>query len=479
MTAYESTPRGPVVVIGAGPVGLAAAARLHVEGLSHVVLEAGTEAGAAVRAWGHVRLFTPWRYLVDEAARSLLEAERWTAPDADHVPTGHELVDHYLVPLAATGALSSVVRFGTRVDAITRSGMDKLESGAREQRGFTAHATGPDGTPITVEAGAVIDATGTYASPNPLGSAGVPAAGERAAADRLFYGIPDVRGRDRARFAGKRIGVVGSGHSAFNTLLDLQALREESGAEVTWFVRAYSPGLWGGEDADALSERGALGRRMRELAESGRMTIESPFATTAVERSGDEIVLVDRTGKGSAPLDQVVVVTGFRPDLTLTRELRLGLDPVVEAPTALAPLIDPNLHSCGTVPPHGYRELSHPETDYFSVGMKSYGRAPTFLMITGYEQVRSVVKALAGDLEAAGRVELDLPETGVCSAPSTGAFEGSDGSCCAPPIEDSSASCCAPAVSEPEEECCAPTCCEPAPVSIGIGGRRDRTGAPS
>ena len=111
----------------------------------------------------------------------------------------------------------------------------------------------------------------------------------------------------------------------------------------------------------------------------------------------------------------MIATTGFRPDLSLLAELRLDLDDRVEAPRTLAPLIDPNLHSCGSVPPHGVDELSHPDEGVYVVGMKSYGRAPTFLLRTGYEQVRSVVAALAGDWQAARQVELVLPETGVCS----------------------------------------------------------------
>jgi hypothetical protein len=113
--------------------------------------------------------------------------------------------------------------------------------------------------------------------------------------------------------------------------------------------------------------------------------------------------------------DEIIAATGFRPDLELLRELRLDLDDRVEAPRALAPLIDPNLHSCGSVPPHGVDELSHPDAGVYVVGMKSYGRAPTFLLRTGYEQVRSIVAALAGDWDSARNVELVLPETGVCS----------------------------------------------------------------
>ncbi len=118
--------------------------------------------------------------------------------------------------------------------------------------------------------------------------------------------------------------------------------------------------------------------------------------------------------------DVVVNATGFRPDLAPLREIRTDLDAVVEAPRLLAPLIDPNVHSCGTVEPHGFRELTHPEHGFFLVGMKSYGRAPTFLLATGYEQVRSIVAWLAGDMASASRVELTLPATGVCSTDAGG-----------------------------------------------------------
>jgi hypothetical protein len=132
-----------------------------------------------------------------------------------------------------------------------------------------------------------------------------------------------------------------------------------------------------------------------------------------------------RLGAGSAccgrhvEVDEIIVATGFRPDLSYLRELRISLDPALECPPSLAPLIDPNLHSCGTVRPHGARELAQPEPGFYFAGMKSYGRAPTFLMMTGYEQVRSIVADIAGDREAAERVELVLPETGVCSGPAT------------------------------------------------------------
>jgi hypothetical protein len=407
----------PVAVIGAGPIGLAAAAHLVARGLTPVVLEAGDEVGASVRRWPHVRLFSPWKYLVDPAARTMLEAAGWTEPDGDALPTGGQLVERYLAPLAALPQLAPHVRTGRRVEAVSRRGYDKVKTAGREQAPFELVVRTADGRSERLLASAVIDASGTYESPNPMGASGLPVEGEAELAHRIHYGIPDVLGRERDRYAGRRTLVVGSGHSAFNALLELVALaREAPGTEVVWAIRRTEPGLlFGGEEKDKLPARGSLGTRIRRLLDTGEVKLVSGFRTTRLVDTERGIVVQGEGGAVIGPVDEIVVATGFRPELGMLRELRTGLDPWLEAPVALAPLIDPNLHSCGTVYPHGFAELSHPERDFYVVGMKSYGRAPTFLLLTGYEQVRSVVAALAGDLESARNVELVLPETGVCS----------------------------------------------------------------
>ena len=406
----------PVAVIGAGPVGLVAAAHLVGRGETPVVLEAGERVGASVRRWGHVRLFSPWKYLTEPVSRGMLEAAGWTAPDPEALPTGGELVERLLEPLAALPAIAPHLRLGTRVLSVSRAGMDKVKTAGREQAPFELVVERADGRVERLLARAVIDASGTWSTPNPLGASGVPAEGEREAAQRIHYGIPDALGRDRARYAGKRTLVIGSGHSAFNALLDLAALaRRAPGTEVVWAVRRTEPGqMFGGGARDALAARGSLGARMQALVEGGEVRLVTGFrAERLVAVEGG--MRVESADGAIGPVDEVVVAAGFRPELSMLRELRLGLDPWLEIPTALAPLIDPNVHSCGTVYPHGFEELKHPERDFFVVGMKSYGRAPTFLLLTGYEQVRSVVLGLTGDLEGARRVELVLPETGVCS----------------------------------------------------------------
>ncbi|HEX4953841.1 MAG TPA: NAD(P)-binding domain-containing protein [Thermoanaerobaculia bacterium] len=405
----------PIAVLGAGPVGLAAAAHLLARGLEPIVLEAGERVGANALEWGHVRMFSPWKMNHDRASVALLEAEGWEAPPAEEFPTGRDLVERYLEPLAATQAIAPRVRLGARVTAVSRLGFDRMKTSGREQAAFLVRLEGATGEEELL-ASAVIDATGTWRSPNPLGASGLPALGEKALAGQVFYGIPDVLERHRQRYAGRRVLVVGSGHSAFNAVLDLYDLaRQELGTELIWAVRRPSiERLFGGGERDQLAARGRLGGKLGELVRSGRIRVETGFHLDRLSRGARGVVAWD--GDRALPeVDEIVATTGLRPDRGLLAELRLDLDEATEAPRALAPLIDPNDHSCGTVRPHGVDELSHPEPGLYVVGMKSYGRAPTFLLATGYEQVRSVAAALAGDWKAAREVQLVLPETGVCA----------------------------------------------------------------
>jgi hypothetical protein len=290
-----------------------------------------------------------------------------------------------------------------------------------------------------VLARAVIDASGSLSQHNPLGSAGVPAIGEPELADRIIYGLPDVLAQ-RERYAGKRVLVVGAGHSAMSVLQDLVALRRDApDTRILWAVRrAPDDELFGGGERDGLPERAALGRAVEALARAGEVELRYGVRIEALEQTPDGVVAIHEGGT-IGPVDEIVATTGFRPNVGMLRELRLDLDSSVEAPKALAPLIDPNIHSCGSVPPHGERELAHPEPDFYLAGMKSYGRAPTFLMLTGYEQVRSIAAALAGDREAADRVELLLPETGVCKSRIPDTAPAGQAGCCLPTIDDGEA----------------------------------------
>lgn len=422
----------PIAVIGGGPVGLAAAAHLIERGLSVKLYEAGSAVGTSMRDWGHVRVFTPWRYCADAAATRILERHGWRLPAADKFPTGAEIVSQYLEPLARTPELAAVIENDARIAAISRQGLDKVGSRGREERPFVLQVKAAKGNRRDL-ARAVIDASGTWATPNPLGASGLPADGEAKFAVRIAYGIPDVLGRDRALYAGSTTLVVGAGHSAANALLDIAKLaKSEPSTAAIWATRSTNlVRIYGGGDADQLPARGELGADTRELVESGRVRLISGFAILALREEAGRLIVTGESADGSnsvGPVDRIIVATGQRPDLSLTRELRLDLDSWLESTRALGPLIDPNEHSCGSVPPHGHRELAHLEPNFYTVGIKSYGRAPTFLLLTGYEQVRSVVAALAGDLVAADATQLVLPETGVCTTQYAVEDEAAD--CC-------------------------------------------------
>jgi len=440
MTLLDLTPRTtvsdrlatlPVVIIGAGPIGLAAAANLVERGIDFVVLEAGDEVASSIRLWGHTRLFSPWRHLIDPASRRLLEAAGWSAPvDEGRAPAGHELVDDYLAALASLEEIGARIRFETRVVAVTREGMDRTRTAGRGQAPFLLRLQTAGGHAEELTGRAVIDASGTYSTPNPLASTGLDPVGADQVADQIVHALPDVLGADRATFAGRHTTVVGAGHSAANTLIALaQLARDEPGTRVTWLIRSASAIRVSSSPDDELADRARLGARVDQLVRTGQVDLVDSFEISRLQPQGDGIRLLgSRRGVPAIhDTDVVVSATGFRPDLGMLREVRLELDDIVEAPKRLAPLIDPNLHSCGTVSPHGFAELRHPEPGFFLVGMKSYGRAPTFLLATGYEQVRSIAAWLDGDMPAATEVQLTLPATGVCSTDLGGGSTCCDG----------------------------------------------------
>jgi NADPH-dependent 2,4-dienoyl-CoA reductase/sulfur reductase-like enzyme len=433
-----------VAIVGGGPVGLAAAAHALERGLEPVVLETGAGAGHAVRQWSHVRMFSPWHYNIDRASERLLLAEGWNMPEPDVYPTGGELLERYLEPLARRTRLKEHIHTGARVVSIARAGFDKVKSAGREAAPFEVRYRNGKGA-STLTAHAVIDASGTWDTPNPAGANGIDAIGEREHAERIAYGMPDVLGAERTRYAGRTVAVLGAGHSAAGVILDLARLKEaEPATRIVWLLRGDNPEKsFGGGANDRLAARGELGAAFGGLVRAGGVAVETAFRLAHISRAGGRLRLgagPSRNGR-HVEADELIVATGLRPDLSFLRELRIALDPALECPPALAPLIDPNVHSCGTVRPHGARELAQPEPGFYFAGMKSYGRAPTFLLMTGYEQVRSIAADIAGDKEAAARVELVLPETGVCSRPLVPAAAGA-GCCGGPPPASAPDACC-------------------------------------
>jgi len=412
----------PVAIIGAGPIGLAAAAHLAARKQPFILFEASEEVGGNIRTWGHVTLFSPWQYNIDSAAKALLQQTDWQEPNGEKIPTGHELIDLYLRPLAELEEIKPTIYLHHEVQAITRKYNDKMKSKDRNSQPFILYIEA-HGEIKTVEARAVLDATGTWGNPNPAQGNGVWLPSEKALSNRFDYHIPNVD-VNASLYANKKLAVIGSGHSAINSLLNLAELKEKSPAtDITWILRKDIVEMaYGGEKQDELAARGALGSRIHQLVDEEKIHVVTAFFTSSVKEDNKISIIGTQHGQQHVleGFDHLIVNTGSRPNYTINGELRLSIDPTTESVTALASLIDPNEHSCGTVDAHGEEVLRQPENGFYIVGAKSYGRAPTFLMATGYEQVRSIAAFLAGDEEGSKRVELNLPETGVCNSSSGG-----------------------------------------------------------
>ncbi len=440
-----------VAIIGAGPVGLAAAVHLLEKGEEPIIFEAGPEAAYAIRQWQHVRLFSPWEFNIDKAAKRLLDKLGWISPERNKLPTGKEFREEYLLPLASLPKIKSRLRLNSKITAVSRKNWDKVKDKNREDYPFILTVEESDGGEYQFEAKAVIDTSGTWFNPNFVGSSGIPAPGEKANQEFISYGIPDVLNTYRTKYAGKEVAVVGSGHSAMQVVLDLIKLQDDHpDTSVHWIMRSTNLSkVFGGGENDELEARGELGARARQAVEKGRVKIHTPFLLQRIKRAEENGHNLQVTGDvegslQSIAVDQIVGTTGFRPNLEMIREVRTAIDPAIEAVEDLAPLIDPNIHSCGSVPPHGVNELKHPDKNFFIAGIKSYGRAPNFLLATGYEQVRSIAAYLTGDYEAADRIELHLPETGVCSTDfilDTKSETESEENCCGGSVDSEDACC--------------------------------------
>jgi len=419
----------PIAIIGAGPIGLAAAAHLVDKEEKFIILESGSRVGSNILEWSHVRLFSPWKYNIDKVAKKLLKTSSWNEPEKEGLPTGKELVESYLEPLSKLPEIQKNLFLNFKVLSIGKKGLDKMKNSGREQTAFVIYAE-QEGYTKRIEAKAIIDASGTWSNPNPINAENIWTVEEKELNEQIYYGIPDINENNLHRYIGKRVAVIGGGHSAINSILELAQIGGST--EIYWVMRKYNvEDAYGGEEKDALEARGALGSRIHQLVDSGKVKVFTPFLIHELIRKKSTIELKGLYHEEEFTLpdiDEIIVNTGSRPDFSFLREIRLSVDAATESVEALSPLIDPNLHSCGTVRPHGEQILRQPEKNFYIAGMKSYGRAPTFLMATGYEQIRSIVSYLVGDVEASKKVELELPETGVCTLDFSAI--NSNSSCC-------------------------------------------------
>ncbi|MDQ6796959.1 MAG: FAD-dependent oxidoreductase [Actinomycetota bacterium] len=394
-----------LAILGAGPTGLDAALAAADLGWPFTVYEAADRPAGHVREWGHVRLFTPWSLNVSPRMARHLEAAGLTVPGDDACPTGDELCDRVLDPVAALPEVAPAMRLDSRVLSIGRHGLLKHEEIATAERGaqsFRLLVSGADGEEEVVYADVVLDCTGTYSHPNTTGDGGIPAVGEGRLDAKIRRTLPDV-GAEEAEWAGRTVLVVGSGHSAQTAAADLAALaRRQPATKVVWAVRATEP-TWGAVADDPLPERAALVERSRALAGGDEaVSLETGVVVEALTERDGRVAVTLRNGTTSeVVVDTVLSLTGAVGDNSIYRQLQVHECYATAAPINLsAALLGAAGGDCLQQESHGVDVLRNPEPNFFILGAKSYGRVNQFLMRVGWEQVDEVVAALAVPADA-------------------------------------------------------------------------------
>lgn len=384
-----------IAILGAGPIGLEAALAALERGYAVEIFERGAEANA-VRRWGHVRMFSPFGMNATKRGLARLENAGATLPHPDELLTGAEFRERYLTPLAGTLS-AGILHQHSPVLAIARSRMLKGDHIGQPARGgmpfrlLVRHGAGER----IINADAVFDCSGTYGQPNHLGDGGIPAPGEQLCASRIYYGIPNLAGAERERFKGRRVLVVGAGHSAATVICDLASIAV--GAQIHWLLRDDRELPAVEIPDDPLPERARLAATANSLVRNQRVVLHRGAAIEAIDRAmnGIDITIALRDRSFRLAVDEIIVATGFRPDLNLARELQLQTCWATEGTYPLAAsMLGEAGADCLNISAGGAEMLTHPEPGYFTLGMKSYGRSPNFLLRTGYEQIETVLAFL-------------------------------------------------------------------------------------
>ena len=407
--------RNSLAVIGAGPVGLEAASAALDRGFDVHVFERG-EVGAHLLAWGHVRLFTPWEMNLGPSARARLEAAHWRSPDLGSRPTGADMVEGYLKPLAALPEFKDRIHPNAQVVAMSRRGAlkaDLLGEPRRRDLPFRLLTRDAGGREHFLHAFAVIDASGVFGQPNWAGDGGIPARGELHLAQQLSYHPDDVLDLRRGRYAGKRVLVIGGGASAATVAADLVSLSAKApGTTVLWVTRESTDQLFLPIENDPLAgrrdlyeqARALLGGASPALKHAGGIVIEGFEFNSATHRYRVTLrghsQATGTEATRSEEVDQVIVNTGFGPDNSIYRELQVHECYASRGPMMLAAALLGAGDDCVSVPPFGSDLLLNPEPDFYIVGNKAYGRNTNFLLKTGYQQVADVLDRLTQDQQA-------------------------------------------------------------------------------
>lgn len=395
-----STKLRRAVVIGAGPMGLETALHLIDRGFETIVLEAG-RVGDHIRQWGHIRMFSPLAMNLSNRAKEIIGDK---LPRGETIQTGNEFVQTALEPLAQSEILRDKIVTGRRVLAIARTGLGKTglpNHPLRAERGFRILAQDREGREHLYHANYVFDASGVFGQGNWSGAAGMPALGERAINDRIIRHPPNLM-QQAERFTGKRILVLGNGHSAANTIVAFhELLQREAATQVVWAVRSDRTKPVPEVPDDPLAERAAIVDAANALAARPpanlkilrRVTVEEFQRAGNAESASLKVALKVWKSVEIIEVDEVISLTGYRPNLEMLRETTVEVSNITEGSRGLYKALS-NITDCLAKIEINPKDLQSGEPNLFIVGVKSYGRNPGFLLQSGLDQLESVFSTI-------------------------------------------------------------------------------------
>ena len=404
-----------ILIIGAGPIGLETALYARYLGYQVTLIEKG-EICHHVLQWQHVSMFTPLGDNSSTLGRAAIagQSSEHLLDELDQVQSGAQWFKNYLQPLSQSDLMVDHIHTNTRVLSVSRSWLNKTDLADPQASAAAAfRVLIHDGTRESViVADIVIDTSGVLGQPNPIGAGGGPSIGENNCHKHFHRLSPTTE--QAATLANQRILVVGSGHTAAQTLVSLTKTRSTADATVTWLTRNENPlGIAAIAD-DSLSNRRNLVQQANQQESNNQVTRIAGAIIHRITKREDETFEVELHQRDSENdlkeitivVDHVFAHTGYQPDNSICRELQVHQCYASEGPIKLAAkLLDHGSEDCLDQSPVSATDLINPEPNFYVLGVKSYGRNSNFLFSVGLQQITQLFQIIGG------RKDLDLYAT--------------------------------------------------------------------
>lgn len=359
--------KSDLVIIGAGPMGIALAVRMLSIKKSFTIIEKGSSVGSNILEWGHVHFFSNWKECVDLKSQNLLSESIPLDYDSEGYPSGNEFVKKYLIPLANLNQLKNNI--------VLRSEVVEVEFNfSTEKFLVTFHQNGET---KFIETKVVVDASGNWGNTNKLikdGSDYYP----------HINRIPKPS-YIRHHFQDAKVAIVGNGHSAMNSIA---LVSDYSNAEINWLIRKDSPNF-GKSKVDGQSI--ALENKVIDLVNQKQIIIHKNFLVSKVENRGSQVEIFSEQGHSLRRMDYLIENIGANADYSFLKNIPINVDDTFNVPANLACKINPKFHTCSSLS-YNFEDTVISDVDYYVVGMKSFGKASNFLLSYGYDILDELAK---------------------------------------------------------------------------------------